>query len=75
MDRVILGTGWAADRGIDRPVSWVMGLENLPIQEKGAILWKNREGLLVIYDLPLMAAPRDLSKPISITRILLRCRR
>ena len=48
VDRVVLGTDWPADMGIDWPVSWVMGMESLTIQEKEAILWKNLEALLGI---------------------------
>ena len=48
VDRVVLGTDWPADMMIDWPVSWVMGMESLTIQEKEAILWKNLEALLGI---------------------------
>jgi predicted TIM-barrel fold metal-dependent hydrolase len=30
----------------DRPVSWILGLESLTLEEKEAILWKNLEKLL-----------------------------
>ena len=46
IDRVVLGTDWPADMRIDWPVSWVMGLESLTLEEKEAILWKNLENLL-----------------------------
>lgn len=45
-DRVIFGTDWPADMAIDWPVSWVLGLESLTLEEKEAILWKNPEKLL-----------------------------
>ena len=40
IDRVLFDTDW--------PVSWVLGLESLSIEEKEAILWKNLEQLLGI---------------------------
>jgi len=40
IDWVLFGTDW--------PVSWVLGLESLSIEEKEAILWKNLEQLLGI---------------------------
>ena len=46
IDRVVLGTDWPADMKIDWPVSWVMGLESLTLDEKEAILWKNLENML-----------------------------
>ena len=46
VERVVLGTDWPADMRIDWPVSWVMGLESLTLEEKEAILWKNLEKLL-----------------------------
>ena len=46
IDRVVLGTDWPADMRIDWPVSWVMGLESLTLEEKEAILWRNLEKLL-----------------------------
>ncbi len=48
VDRVLFGTDWPADMAIDWPVSWVLGLESLSIEEKEAILWKNLEQLLGI---------------------------
>ena len=48
VDRVLFGTDWPADMAIDWPVSWVLGLESLSIEEKEAILWKNLEKLLGI---------------------------
>ncbi len=47
-DRVVLGTDWPADMGIDSPVEWVNGLKSLTREEKDAILWKNLERLLDI---------------------------
>ena len=46
IDRVLFGTDWPADMAIDWPVSWVLGLESLTLEEKESILWKNLEGLL-----------------------------
>ena len=48
IDRVVFGTDWPADMAIDWPVSWVLGLESLTLEEKEAILWKNLEKLLGI---------------------------
>lgn len=48
VDRVVLGTDWPFDMGIDWPVSWVLGLTSLTQEEKEAILWKNLELLLGI---------------------------
>ena len=42
----MLGTDWTADMKIDWPVSWVMGLQSLTLEEKEAILWKNLEEML-----------------------------
>ncbi len=46
IERVVLGTDWPADMRIDWPVSWVLGLESLTLEEKEAILWRNLEKLL-----------------------------
>ena len=46
IDRVVLGSDWPADMKIDWPVSWVMGLQSLTLDEKEAILWKNLENML-----------------------------
>ena len=48
IERVVLGTDWPFDMGIDWPVSWVLGLASLTQGEKEAILWKNLEQLLGI---------------------------
>jgi aminocarboxymuconate-semialdehyde decarboxylase len=48
IDRVLFGTDWPADMAIDWPVSWVLGLESLTLEEKESILWKNLEKLLGI---------------------------
>ena len=48
IDQVIFGTDWPADMAIDWPVSWILGLESLTIEEKEAILYKNMERLLGI---------------------------
>ena len=45
-DRVMLGTDWPADMGIDLPVSWIMDQASLTQDEKELILWKNQERLL-----------------------------
>ena len=36
-DRVVFGTDWPADMQIDWPVSWVLGLQSLSLEEKEAI--------------------------------------
>jgi aminocarboxymuconate-semialdehyde decarboxylase len=46
VDRVVFGTDWPADMAIDWPVSWILSLESLTLEEKEAILWKNLEKLL-----------------------------
>ncbi len=46
IDRVVLGTDYPADMCIDWPVSWVLGLKSLTLEEKEAILYKNLENLL-----------------------------
>ena len=48
IDKVVFGTDWPADMMIDWPVSWVLGLESLTLEEKEAILYKNLEQLLGI---------------------------
>ena len=48
VERVVLGTDWPFDMGIDWPVSWVQGLTSLTQVEKDAILWQNLELLLGI---------------------------
>jgi len=47
-DRILLGSDWPFDMGIDSPVEWVNGLESLTQEEKELILWKNLESLLNI---------------------------
>ncbi len=42
----------------DWPVSWVLGLESIPQEEKEAILWKNLAGLLGISLRPLLPAAK-----------------
>lgn len=46
VDRVVLGTDWPANMRIDWPVSWVLSLPSLTLDEKEAILWKNLAQLL-----------------------------
>ncbi len=48
VERVVLGTGWPFDMGIDWPVSWVLSLTSLTQREKEAIFWKDLEQLLGI---------------------------
>ena len=45
-ERVILGSDWPFDMGVDSPVEWINGLESLTQDEKELILWKNLERLL-----------------------------
>ncbi|HZA23090.1 MAG TPA: amidohydrolase family protein [Dehalococcoidia bacterium] len=47
-DRIVLGSDWPYDMGIDQPVDWVNSLQSLTQDEKEAILWKNLEKLLGI---------------------------
>ena len=46
IDRVVFGTDWPFDMAADWPVSWILGLESLTMEEKGAILHGNLEKLL-----------------------------
>ncbi len=48
VDRIMLGSDWPFDMGIDSPAEWVNGLASLTRDEKDAILWKNLETLLGI---------------------------
>ena len=48
VDKVVFGTDWPADMQIDWPVSWVLSLASLTLEEKEAILHKNLENLLNI---------------------------
>ena len=48
IDRVVFGTDWPFDMATDWPVSWILGLESLTIEEKEAILHGNLEKLLGI---------------------------
>ncbi len=45
-DRILLGSDWPFDMGIDSPVQWVNSLESLTQEEKELILGKNIENLL-----------------------------
>ena len=45
---MVFGTDWPFDMDVDRPVSWVLGLESITQEEKEAILWKNLKCLLGI---------------------------
>ena len=47
-DRVVLGTDWPYDMGIDWPESWIMEMTSLTQEEKELIMWKNMEKLLNI---------------------------
>ena len=46
IDRVVFGTDWPFDMATDWPVSWILGLESLTMEEKEAILHRNLEKLL-----------------------------
>ena len=46
IDRVVFGTDWPFDMALDWPVSWILGLESLTMEEKEAILYRNLEKLL-----------------------------
>ena len=46
IDRVVFGTDWPFDMAADWPVSWILGLESLMMEEKEAILHRNLEKLL-----------------------------
>src|SRR5437773_84883 len=48
IDRVVFGTDWPYDMALDWPVSWILGMKSLSLDEKEAILWKNLETLLGI---------------------------
>jgi aminocarboxymuconate-semialdehyde decarboxylase len=48
VDRVVLGSDWPYDMGIELPVEWVQGLQNLTPEEKEKLLGKNLEKLLGI---------------------------
>ena len=48
VERVVLGSDWPYNMGIDSPVEWINSLESLTQDEKEAILWKNLETLLGI---------------------------
>jgi aminocarboxymuconate-semialdehyde decarboxylase len=48
VDRVVFGTDWPFDMAQDWPVSWVLSLQSLTMEEKEAILYKNLEKLLGI---------------------------
>ncbi len=45
-DRILLGSDWPFDMGIESPVQWIDGLESLTQEEKELILGKNIENLL-----------------------------
>ena len=48
IDQVVFGTDWPFDMATDWPVSWILSLESLTMEEKEAILHKNLEKLLGI---------------------------
>src|SRR6266851_527956 len=48
IDRVVFGTDWPYDMALDWPVSWVLGMKSLSLDEKEAILSRNLERLLKI---------------------------
>ena len=45
-DRILLGSDWPFDMGIDSPVEWINGLSSLTREEKDLILGHNFERLL-----------------------------
>lgn len=47
-DRVVLGSDWPADMGIDSPVEWVSRMDSLTDDEKSLILGGNLEQLLAL---------------------------
>ena len=47
-ERVVLGSDWPYDMGLESPVEWINSLEVLTREEKDMILWKNLESLLGI---------------------------
>ena len=47
-DRIVLGSDWPFDMGLDSPVEWLNGMESLSQEEKELILGKNLEQLLGI---------------------------
>ena len=48
IDRVVFGTDWPFDMATDWPVSDILRMESLTMEEKEAILYKNLENLLGI---------------------------
>jgi len=46
VDRVVFGSDWPFDMAVDWPVSWILNMESLTLEEKEAILHKNLEALL-----------------------------
>ncbi len=47
-DRIVLGSDWPFDMGLDSPVEWIRGMDFLTSADKDLILWGNLEGLLKI---------------------------
>jgi aminocarboxymuconate-semialdehyde decarboxylase len=47
-DRVLLGSDWPHEMGLESPVQWIMQMRSLTPQEKEAILSKNLENLLAV---------------------------
>ncbi|MBM3924616.1 MAG: amidohydrolase [SAR202 cluster bacterium] len=47
-DRVVLGSDYPADMGIDWPTTWILSMDSLTREEKEKILYKNLEKLLSI---------------------------
>ncbi len=52
-DRVLLGSDWPFEMGLDSPVEWVKGLESLTQPEKELIIGDNAEGLLASAGRPI----------------------
>ena len=52
-DRVLLGSDWPFDMGLDSPVEWVKSLESLTQPEKDLIIGDNAKGLLTSAGRPI----------------------
>ena len=56
-DRVLMGSDWPFDMGLDSPAEWVRGLKSLTQPEKQLIVGDNAEGLL-------RSAGRPIASPV-----------
>ena len=45
IERVVLGTDWPSDMGLQSPSSWIMEMDSLSQDEKEALLFRNMENL------------------------------